>query len=104
YSTIEKFIACMRSEIDKDSSVKFFLATDDLSVEIKLRQIFPGRIVSYPKKNFDRNNPIAIQDAVIDLYCLSNCRKLIGSYSSSFSEIASEINGIELIVAKEGNS
>lgn len=103
YSPTEKFIEYMNKEIDKDSNVKFFLATDDPSVEITLRKVFPNKIVSHCKKSLDRNNPTAIQDAVVDLYCLSNCRKLIGSYSSSFSDIASGINGIDKVIVKKGN-
>ena len=101
FSPIEKFIECMNNEIDKDNNVKFFLATDSTSVETTLRTIFPDKIVTHCKKSLDRNNPFAIKDALIDLYCLANCRKLIGSYWSSFSGVASEINGIERFTIKE---
>lgn len=95
HSPTSKFIESMNKEIASDGSVKFFLSTDDPSVEIKMRSIFTGKIVSYPKKSLDRNTSIAIHDAVIDLYCLSNCRKLIGSFGSSFSDLAADIKGIE---------
>jgi hypothetical protein len=94
----EKFVQYMQAEIDADRDTKFFLATDDPKIEIALKHRFPQRIVTHVKKSVDRNNPIAIRDAVIDLYCLSNCRKLVGTYWSSFSETASEIRGIELIL------
>lgn len=71
HSPIEKFIEYINQEIKKDNNVKFFLATDDSSVEIKLQTIVPNKIIVHRKKSLDRNNPLAIQDAVIDLYCLA---------------------------------
>jgi hypothetical protein len=94
----EKFVHHMRVEIDADRDAKFFLATDDPKTEIALKHRFPGRIFTHVKKSLNRNNPIAIRDAVVDLYCLSNCRKLLGTYWSSFSETASQIRGIDLIL------
>jgi hypothetical protein len=92
----EKFVQSMQTEVDIDRDVKFFLATDDPQVEIELKHRFPRRIVTHVKKSVDRNDPNAIRDAVVDLYCLSNCRKLLGTYWSSFSETASQIRGIDL--------
>ena len=94
----EKFVQYMQAEIDADCDAMFFLATDDPKIEIALKHRFPRRIVTHVKKSLDRNNPIAIRDAVVDLYCLSNCRKLLGTYWSSFSETASQIRGIDIIM------
>ena len=102
-SPLEKFIEYMKKEILDDNGVKFFVATDDPESEVVLKDVFPNRIVTHSKESLDRNSPLAIQDAVIDLYCLANCRKLIGSYWSSFSETASEINGIDKIIIKPEN-
>lgn len=98
-SPIEIFIEHIKKEIEKDNDVKFYLATDDAKSETILKQTFPNRIVTYPKKSLDRNDPRAIKDAAVDLFCLANCRKLIGSYWSSFSDVAAEINGIEKTIA-----
>jgi hypothetical protein len=94
----EKFVQYMQAEINADRSAQFFLATDDPKIEIALKHRFPGRIVTHVKKSLDRNNPTAIRDAVVDLYCLSNCRKILGTYWSSFSETASQIRGIDMIL------
>jgi hypothetical protein len=48
------------------------------------------------KRCWIRNLQKGIQDAVVDMYCLAGCQKIIGSYFSSFSEVAAQINGIEL--------
>ena len=69
-----------------------------------LQQIERGTEASTTRtdnRNFIHNDPRGIQDAVIDLYSLANCRKLIGSYWSSFSEVAAQLRGIELVIAKD---
>ena len=43
----------------------------------------------------------AIKDALIDLYGLSRCRLILGSYWSSFSETAAAIGGSELLIVRE---
>jgi hypothetical protein len=103
YSPIELFIACMQKEVHQDGKVRFFVATDDPASEALLKEVFPNRIVTHPKRSLNRNDPIAIQDAAIDLYCLANCRRLIGSYWSSFSDVASEINGIDKVIVVAGD-
>lgn len=95
-SPVEAFISLMEEEIKKDSACNFFLATDEPGVEALLRETFPERIHSHKKRSLDRNNPIAIEDAVVDLYALGNCKKIIGSHVSSFSEFAAAIHDIEL--------
>ncbi len=100
YSSTAKFIELMKAEVQNNRNVMFFVATDSPWEAENLKKIFPNRIITYEKKSLDRNDSSAIQDALIDLYCLSRCRKLIGSYWSSFSGIAHQINEIEYVVAK----
>ena len=92
---LSEFIKQMNEELRVDPNVCFFLATDDPSSEKRLQAEFPGKITVHRKQSLDRNSPQAIRDAVIDLYSLANCRKLIGSYWSSFTDTAAEIGGIE---------
>jgi hypothetical protein len=100
-SSTQRFIDLMQWEVDADSQVRFFVATDSPDEELRLRQRFPQRIITHTKQTLNRNDPRGIQDAVIDLYSLANCRKLIGSYWSSFSEVAAQLRGIELVIAKD---
>jgi hypothetical protein len=102
-SPTERFIELMQLEIDADRRTNFFLATDSPEVESQLLQRFPKRIVTHAKSSLARNQKCAIEDALVDLYVLSNCRKLIGSRWSSFTNTAAAIRGIEKIVAvREG--
>lgn len=100
-SSTAGFIELMQAEIQKDDRTRFFVATDSQLEEHNLQLMFPDRIVTYPKQSLDRNDPKAIQDAVVDLYCLSKCRKLIGSYYSSFTDLAYQINGIDYTIVKD---
>lgn len=88
YSPISLFVEKIKEELCKDSQVKFYLATDDPNEEEILCKMFPNNIVVYKKQSLDRNNPLAIKDAVIDLANLASCRKIYGSYWSSFSDVA----------------
>lgn len=102
-SLTSMFIEMMSNEIDKNNDVRFFLATDSLAEEERLDKVFPGRIITHRKASLDRNDPRAIQDALIDLYCLSKCRKLLGSYQSSFSITAATMNQIDLVMIENSS-
>lgn len=97
-SPLRRFVELMEAEILLDPQVRFFLATDSPQDEELLLEHFPDRIISHPKTSLDRGNPRAIQDAVIDLYCLAACRKLIGSYWSSFSDLAWKLRNIDKVI------
>jgi hypothetical protein len=92
-SPTQNFIDYMHAEIECDPNVEFFLATDDQQEESKLAQAFPGRIFTHPKQSRRRDDQAGIEDAVIDLYCLAGCRKVLGSWRSSFSETAILLSG-----------
>jgi hypothetical protein len=100
HSSTAKFIELMQAELHADARTMFFVATDSPGEEEQLKQVFPGRIITHRKRSLDRSDRFAIQDAAIDLYCLSNCRKLIGSYWSSFTDTAHQIQGIEYLIVK----
>lgn len=97
-STTQQFVANMRDEVARQPLTHFFLSTDDPAEESALRQALPGRILSRPKRTLDRNEPAAIQDALVDLYCLSHTGKVLGSFGSSFSRVAARLGDRELVV------
>lgn len=93
------FIEKMQEEKAKDENVSFFVATDDKSVFNEIKSVFGDAVIEHPKKTYSRDDPAAIKDALIDLYALSECDKLIGSYWSSFTDIAWEIRNIDHVIA-----
>ncbi len=100
-STTEQFIALMKKELEKAPDTRFFLATDDKNEEDLLRKTFPGKIISNENRTLSRASQDGIEDALLDLFCLSSTKKLIGSYWSSFTDIAADMGGIEKLIAGE---
>lgn len=100
-SSTDHFILSMKKELEADPETVFYLATDDLSEEEKLREAFPGKIISNRERDLSRNSIAGIQDAMLDLYCLASTRKIIGSYFSSFTDIAADMRQIPKVIAGE---
>lgn len=98
-SKTEHFIELMNREIKGDPEVKFFLATDDREEETLLRKTFPGRIISNENRTLSRDSLDGMYDALLDLYCLASCQKIIGSYCSSFTDTAASLGGIPKLIA-----
>lgn len=101
YSPTSLFINKMKEELDCRPSTFFYLATDDPQEEQYFIDEFKEHIIVYKKRSLDRNTPEAIEDAVIDLYNLSMCERIYGSYWSSFSDTAALWGGIEKTVIKK---
>ena len=99
YSPLQLFLNKMQAEYDKNPRVSFFLATDSMDVEQQIRKAFGEAVISHPKV-LDRQKEKAIQDALVDMLCLSKTQKVYGSYWSSFSGVAAEMGGIELETLK----
>jgi hypothetical protein len=99
-SPAELFIKRMEQLIFEDKEVLFFLATDEASIENELKEVFGNRIISY-KKELSRQTVNGMQDAVADLFALSNTQLILGSYWSSFSEVAAWIGDKKLEVIKK---
>ena len=94
-SPIELFIAEMEQEIEKEPLTNFFLATDSEKEKAILTKRFGNRIIT-SKDAANRNTTEGIQQAVVDLYALSRTNKILGSFYSSFSEIAAQIGSCGL--------
>ncbi len=95
-SRTEYFVKLMN--ILKKSVDNFFVATDDPREE---KQLFDCGfdILTYPKRSLGRSTVEAIEDAVVDLYCLGSTKQLIGSQNSSFTFVAGCLRGIPVMKA-----
>ncbi|MCH5279855.1 MAG: hypothetical protein J1E61_00190 [Lachnospiraceae bacterium] len=98
-SSTESFISSMKEALSSDPETVFYLATDDIEEEKRLREQFPGKIISNEDRDLSRDSIAGIQDAMIDLYCLASTSKIIGSYFSSFTDIAADMHDIPKIIA-----
>lgn len=97
HSPLEAFEAAMQRELDVRSDTWFFLCTDEPDVVELLQARFPGRVLAL-EKDLSRDTEAGMEAALIDMLLLARSRRVLGSYWSSFSQIASEIGGIELEV------
>ncbi|NDV60035.1 glycosyl transferase [Bacteroides sp. 519] len=93
-SPTEQFIQRMNEEIEKNPETTFYLATDSQEDKSLLQQIFGERVITSTKK-VERNNPLGIQHAVVELYLLSRTSHILGSFQSSYSEAAAYIGNIK---------
>jgi hypothetical protein len=98
-SPTELFEAKVKLILADQPRTRFFLSTDSAEDEQLLKNAFPENMLSYPKV-LSRDNEKGIQDAMVDMLCLSRATKIFGSFYSSFSEAASYFSGNELIILK----
>ena len=97
HSPTNLFIQRIDDEIEKNPDTLVFLATDSKDDRSKLVEQYGERILTYSRNQNERDSVKGIQDALVDMYCLSKSTKIFGSYYSSFSETAARLSGIELI-------
>jgi hypothetical protein len=88
FSIDERFIKRMREILNKNKKQKFFLCTDSDDTQKKFKDIFGDRIIIFPKTNFDRTEVIFTQEGLIDLLLLSKTKHILGTYGSTFTEMA----------------
>lgn len=88
--------------MDSGKADSIFLCTDDDNVRDYFKKAY-GRHLQTRNVCLDRNSLQGIQDAVVDLWCLSKTKRILGSYYSSFSDTAAELSGIPLQIAKNEN-
>lgn len=100
-SGTDAFIRAMEAELAADPDVRFFLATDERKEEALLREHFGDKILSNENRILDRNSAQGMQDAMIDLYGLAATDKILGSFWSSFTDVAAQMRGIPRIIVGE---
>ena len=98
-SSTDAFVKAIEAELAAHPETMFYLATDDLSEENNLRDLFPGKILSNEGRDLSRDSVTGIKDALLDLLCLSKSEKIIGSFYSSFTDIAADMGGIPKQIA-----
>lgn len=99
HSPLDAFVQAMQATLAADPAAHFFLATDDPAVRTSLRSAFPGRISCQEISAVRRDTLSGVRQAVVDLFCLARAPRLLGSYWSSFSDMAAEIGGHPLRIA-----
>ena len=90
------FWAAMEAE---PATTIFYVASDSEEERQAAAGRYPGRVIT-GAKYLGRSEPHECLEAMLDLYCLSRCSKIIGSYESSFSEVAAWWGGIPLEIVR----
>lgn len=97
-SLTERFIDKMIELLENDSSMYFYLATDDWTEQEILISRFGEHIITQKEKTLTRATGRGMHSSMIDFLCLSRTKYILGSYSSMFSEFSARLGGIELII------
>ena len=87
-STDTKFFDKMDEILKEKPDTKFLLCTDCQKTENKFSNKYSGKIITFQKKNRDRTSVINTQEGLIDLLLLSKTKQSLGTYGSTFSELA----------------
>lgn len=98
-STDEKIFRIIEKELTNGNFI--FLACDDIEFKMKIIKKYGENQIVY--QNIDivrRDTTEAIEQALVDLICLSRGKKIYGSYASTFSYFANVLSGNELEIIK----
>ena len=107
--------ALFETQIDRlPEDQKFFFCSDNADVQRHFTEKYKGRVITYERELY--NNPQLAEsghhdniqittDAFIELLLLSRCDKIIGTYASSFDEVAWWLGGCksEVIIPEPNN-
>ncbi|MBI2046540.1 hypothetical protein HYT26_00045 [Candidatus Pacearchaeota archaeon] len=104
-SSDERFFERMHEILKEKPPTKFFLATDSKETEQNFIREFGDKIIVFTGKNWDKSSKESIQHALIDLLLLARTKHILGTYLSTFTEIAWWLGGckakVEIIGQKE---
>lgn len=88
-STEDKFIKEIVQLLEINSNYKFLLCTENEETENKFKNTFnEGTIICFPKKFRGRKSSNSIKEAFVDMLLLSKCPIIIGTFLSTFTEVA----------------
>ncbi len=101
-SPLELFEEYMLKELQYQPLSNFYIASDDPIIKeyFKMNIFWKDRVI-VTSCILNRDSKEGIIQSVVELFSLSCSRKIIGSYWSSFSEIASVLGNVNLEIIKK---
>lgn len=100
-SSLSRTLAAVDAALEHDPEAGILLCTDDGAPHPKhhgatrsegiretFRERYGARVIAYVPRSLDRSNPVAIEDALVELLLLRRVHALVGTERSSFSELA----------------
>ncbi len=104
-SSNERFFERMHEILKEKPQTKFFLATDSRETEQNFIREFGEKIIVFEGKNWDKSSKESIQHALVDLLLLARTKQILGTYLSTFTEVAWWLGGckakVEIMGQKE---
>lgn len=101
-SPLTAFEDRMLAELAQDNNTTFYLASDDNEVKRYFMQRFSGHVITI-YDDTSRNTLEGMRFAVVDLFCLSKTKRIIGSCYSSYSQVASVLGDIPVEYASKND-
>lgn len=98
---LENFKAKMELELQSNPKTVFYLASDGADVIEYMNKEFPGKIIYNKGAALTRKSKSGMENAIIDLLALSKTRSIIGSFGSTFSDMASYIGKNKLVYSND---
>lgn len=87
------FMDRMSSEIERRPDTVFYLATDSEEDKRQMLARFGGRVVTNLREAA-RSSTQGMEDALVEMFLLSHTEMIIGSFQSTFSEMAARLGNI----------
>uniref|UniRef100_A0A6C0BLE5 Glycosyltransferase n=1 Tax=viral metagenome TaxID=1070528 RepID=A0A6C0BLE5_9ZZZZ len=97
FSPIDAFINTMKA-LPEDTY--FVVATDSMPEKTRLIEEFGSARLWFPATSLSRMTRQGMKSALADFIALSKCKKILGSFDSSFSQIAALYGDVPLEVVK----
>lgn len=97
FSPIDAFIKTMKA-LPEDTY--FVVATDSPPEKARLLEEFGSARLWFPATSLSRMTRLGMKSALADFIALSKCKKILGSFDSSFSQIAALYGDVPLEVVK----
>lgn len=94
------FASLIRKELASDPDTLFYLASDSIATKQKLISEFNGKIITTPHEAC-RSSRRGMMEAWAEMLTLSRMNLIIGSFYSSFSEMAAQIGSTPLHIATQ---
>ena len=94
-SPTELFIEKMNAMLQQRPTTKFYISTDSEEILNHLKSIYKEKVFTGAVQHA-RHTTEGIISALVDLYCLSKSKKILGSFDSSFSQMAAKMGNVPL--------
>jgi hypothetical protein len=87
----------MWATMEKEQTLSFFFTSDNMKERINAMHKFPGRVRLSSVIYNGRSSVSGMINGAIDFLTLSRCTKVLGSFRSSFSEMAAAYGGVPYV-------